>query len=581
MTNTIKRGQDDKLQVYFESTSGFPALELARKKCGHATIRHAPAEAFNAKLLKEDAVLGFIQGSPAGQKIAKELALHPPKLPAGGYHIEVVQKQHKILIVAGGDLFGLLAGLADMFLHSELTPRNLLYRGNTRTEKPAFPLRYYWTWDHSTNWVLDDPGNQFDGCTNLYLKKPETFLEDYRRLVDHCIEMRFNGIVIWGFLRAAHGGEAYTYKVAKYAADRGVAILPGLGTTGYGGIYYEGNHPYNLETYLKRHPRLGNMGKDGKISRREISPYYPENQEWIKSGVEWLYRNFPIGGTNMENMDLMVDYSSAGRRGRAKIKSGEADYFKDQFFAYKTALDAAHAMAPKAWNTYATYSGFGRGRQVTNAGADMGCEPYFSKRMPPSAIAQWTLTGMLSETPIPMREWLEHARPPSAYKNPRWPKGLRPPTPRSAGFLHQASQWGFRRADIALSHFAEACLRGHEAGLEGISVHGEVCSRPLAWKLNYLAMRHWTYHPESTLEEFALAELAPRLGGEKDARLFVEVLGLHAEGKLNSDQDRKASEIVRRWYPCNDGTEYNLPVYHMWSELLAWNGKRPIAHGVA
>ena len=39
----------------------------------------------------------------------------------------------------------------------------------------------------------------------------------------------------------------------------------------------------------------------------------------------------------------------------------------------------------------------------------------------------------------------------------------------------------------------------------------------MTWMLNYLSMRHWTYHPQSTLAEFAQAELAPRLGGQTEA----------------------------------------------------------------
>lgn len=228
------------------------------------------------------------------------------------------------------------------------------------------------------------------------------------------------------------------------------------------------------------------------------------------------------------------------------IKRGQNN--KLQFFFESTSGFPALLLAQR--NTYATYSGFGRGEQVTNAGADMGSAPYFSKRMPSSAIAQWTLSGMLSETSIPLREWMEHPRPPSAYKNPKWPKGLQPPTPRSAGFIHQASQWIGCQTDLAISHFAEACLRGHEAGLEGISVHGEVTSRILAWKLNYLAMRHWTYHPASTLEEFALAELTPRLGRENDARIFVETLCLVEEGKLGGEQIKEAVKCANRWRPC-------------------------------
>ncbi len=585
MLDTIKRGPDGALRLYFESTPGFPALQLAQAKLGAANLEPAPLASLGLDLPGADAVAACVQNSAAGRQAVPALRFRPPKLPPGGYQIAgLPYRGGRLLAVVGGDLFGMLAGLADLLLHSELTARALLYRGGPKTEKPAFPLRYYWTWDHSTNWVLDDPGNQMSGAANRYLKRPETFLEDYRRLVDHCLEMRFNGIVIWGFLRAAHGGEAYAYEVARYAAERGVAILPGLGTTGYGGVYYEGRHPCNLETFLARHPRLGNRNKDGRISRREISPYHPETQDWIRRSVEWLYRSFPIGGANLENSDYMVDYSAAGKRGRARIRSGEADHFKDQFFAYRTALAAADRLAPSGWNTYATYSGFGRGRDVTNAGVDMGVAPYFARRLPPSAIAQWTLSGMLSGA-IPLRDWLRSPRPAAAYRNPKWPRGLRPPTPRSVGFIHQASQWSnLRRTDLAVSVFAEACLRGHGAGLEGIAVHGEVTSRSLAWKLNYLAMRHWTYHPASTLEEFALAELAPRLGGEKEARVFVEFMAGLEEGKLENKLQQKAAEFRRNCYPNNSGRYGgNLPAARMWEELLEWNhfrsSPRSVAHG--
>ena len=348
----IRCDSDAKVRFFSESTAGFPAADMAARRLGADRVRSAPAEMLDATQINGDALVVFVQGSAAGKRAATSLGIRIPKLPPSGYRIEVLRKPRTLLVVAGGDLFGMLAGLADALLHGEVTRRAFVYRGGGRTEKPAFPLRYYWTWDHSTNWLIDEPGNQFSGCSNAYLKRPETFVEDYRRLVDHCVEMRFNGIVIWGFLRDAHGGEAYAFDVARYAADRGVAILPGLGTTGYGGVYYEGRHPCNLETYLDRNPRLGNTWKDGQISGREISPYHAQNQEWIEHCVEWLYRSFPLGSSNMENNDLMVDHSAPGRRGRARIKSQEADYFKDQFFAYKTALDVAHAAAPEAWHMW-------------------------------------------------------------------------------------------------------------------------------------------------------------------------------------------------------------------------------------
>ena len=41
-------------------------------------------------------------------------------------------------------------------------------RGNMLFElkrpKPALPNSYFWTWDHSTNWILDNPGVVNFGC---------------------------------------------------------------------------------------------------------------------------------------------------------------------------------------------------------------------------------------------------------------------------------------------------------------------------------------------------------------------------------------------------------------------------------
>ena len=60
--------------------------------------------------------------------------------------------------------------------------------------KPALPNSYFWTWDHSTNWMWDDPGMLNFGCNNRYLKRSETFVEDYRRLTDLAAGLGVKGI---------------------------------------------------------------------------------------------------------------------------------------------------------------------------------------------------------------------------------------------------------------------------------------------------------------------------------------------------------------------------------------------------
>ena len=130
--------------------------------------------------------------------------------------------------------------------------------------KPALPNSFFWTWDHSTNWMLDDPGMQVSGCYNKYFKQPETFVEDYRRLSDFCAGIGIKGIAIWGFLRDSHGGVEAGKRVAGHAASKGVAIMPGFGTTWYGGAYYEGSHRYNLSEFLRQHPDARMLDEKGQ-----------------------------------------------------------------------------------------------------------------------------------------------------------------------------------------------------------------------------------------------------------------------------------------------------------------------------
>jgi len=154
-----------------------------------------------------------------------------------------------------------------------------------RRKKAALANSYFWTWDHSTNWVLDDPGLQNFGCANSYLKRPETFVEDYRRLTDLAAGLGVKGILIWGFLRDSHGGVEYSKRVADYAASRGVAIMPGIGTTCYGGIYYEGDHPYNIETFVSKNPEARIVDQKGESHGHGACPTHPAFVDWLTEAI--------------------------------------------------------------------------------------------------------------------------------------------------------------------------------------------------------------------------------------------------------------------------------------------------------
>jgi len=105
--------------------------------------------------------------------------------------------------------------------------------------------RVLWTWDFGTIWN-DNWFWQGRGCCGPNQRRT-LFLEDYIRMVDYSAAHGFNGIVIWGALRAHDNGEEQLRELARYAKAKGVRILPGCGVFGYGGIFYYHRKDYTRD----------------------------------------------------------------------------------------------------------------------------------------------------------------------------------------------------------------------------------------------------------------------------------------------------------------------------------------------
>jgi len=156
-----------------------------------------------------------------------------------------------------------------------------------------------WSWDSRMTWD-DEPSNiqtrmAVADKKFLYSKRPESYLAGFRRLVDYCAAQGIWGIVIWGFLRDSHGGIDAARDLCAYARDNGVAILPGAGLCSYGGYYYEGEHPYNLDTYLRAHPGRGSVARvdgDGRTVGPVLDPSLEANRRWWREGLEWMIETF-------------------------------------------------------------------------------------------------------------------------------------------------------------------------------------------------------------------------------------------------------------------------------------------------
>ncbi len=413
--------------------------------------------------------------------------------------------------------------------------------------EPALPSSYFWTWDHSTNWVWDDPGMLNFGCYNRYLKQPATYVEDYRRLTDLAAGLGVRGVLIWGFLRSSHGGIESARRVADYAASKGVAITPGVGTNWYGGVYYEGEHPFNIETFAKNHPDARSMDEKGQLLDNSVCPLHPRFVEWLQSGMQWLFREFAVGGANLENGDFVVCHCPRCKAQTAEWPSGEPDFWRHQYLGYDPALRAIEGQLKDKLVTWATYKGFvpGQPKDQTHTHAYMECErPAVVDKMPAGGVCQWTLTHMLRAEPLPLTRYLDNGVPDEALSSEHWPAGLKPPTRRSAGFIHQGSQWHrATRYDAIVSTIKEGCLRAYRAGLEGVSIHGEVSTLHIPWALNYLAFSHFIHWPEDSLRDWGRKTLGQVLGSHQEGEAFAELFA-HWQARTLSEAQRK--DLARR-----------------------------------
>ncbi len=540
---------------------GQPAQQILQAKL-HGRI--LPSTTSASGYLQGDALIALAADDPLSRALAEKLSVRLDDLSEGAFAI--VPGEHR-LFVLGGDKRGLLTGLVALVERARVDAGTLKWSHGEMRERPALPRNYYWTWDHSTNWCLSAAGQQESGCNNLYTKTAEDFVRDYKLLVDHCLCTRVGGIVIWGFVRDAHGGVAASQEVANYAADRGIRILPGVGTCVYGGVYYvsdqeadTSSHPLTAKSFVRTQPAAGRVEQDGKVSTLYPCPTHPATIAWLKECAAWLFGTFRIGGVNIEHGDFVVchcERCAAARRGQR-----QATYFSTMQLANQPFIDEAVRLQPGAWITYAAYTGFAPDPTpetgyvpthtwVTNEPWRIhGANPEFVQAFDPRSICQWTLTNLLNEKPLPLVTWLDDGKPAAMLRSEHWPADHQPPAKRSAGFVHQGSQWDARgaypvgstgRYSVQVSCIKEACLRAARAGFEGVSIHGEVATRCIPYALNYLAFAYFSYHPEASLREFGRAMLGPVFGNDADGERFVEWLAKAETGCCSTD-DRKEIE---------------------------------------
>jgi hypothetical protein len=116
--------------------------------------------------------------------------------PEGGFALFVDSTADVLVIdVAGGPFSGVIYGVEELVQRRGRRVGNGVELTIGRVEQaPGLPYRTFWTWDHSTNWDLDQIGAQEIGVFCPYGKPPDGFLADYKKMVDFMSRHRIAGV---------------------------------------------------------------------------------------------------------------------------------------------------------------------------------------------------------------------------------------------------------------------------------------------------------------------------------------------------------------------------------------------------
>ncbi|MFO1540931.1 MAG: hypothetical protein ACKOTZ_10915 [Chloroflexota bacterium] len=499
----------------------------------------------------------------AGSGSAAIVLAEDSALPEGAFRVTASAGRIEI---AGGPFSGVIYGAEEVIARGGSHRGRIALPAGTHAETPGLAYRTFWNWDHSTNWELSQVGVQEIGVFNPYGKPPGGFLRDFRRCVDFCSRNRIAAVVIYGFLRDTHGGIEAAQELCRYATERGVRVLPGIAIGSYGGVYWEGDHRYNLATWLRANPQhaatlekgvgfqIADLAFPLNFPRSDYTlsacPSAPETMAWMEDGVAWLSETFEIGGINIEAGDYGV--CGCPRCVRRRDNEAEAARRKDVHGDYWSHTDmadnfprlyrTAKAIRPDAW-IYSEIQWDNLLDPVAHAA---------QRRLPHGGIYQHTSNRTYWSR---IRNELTRAY---VEALPTQPNVIR---------CQFACQWnGDERTErYALNArvFAEMAQVCADRGMTGLTVWGEPSPYTATVEVSYLAFARFTWDPSLTWERFLARDVAPLLGGTDAAQAFVAIAEeLDAHQRLPVERlaalrdaaagHRAGDDAGRRWLSLED-----------------------------
>lgn len=464
---------------------------------------------------------GPVHGTPS-----LRLRLDPSR-PEGSFSLSAASENGvPVIEIAGGPFSGVIYGVEELIQkRASAVGAGVEIPVRVIEQTPGLRHRTFWNWDHSTNWDMEQIGVQEIGVMNPYAKPEDGFLKDYKRCIDFMSRNRIAAVTIFGLFRDSHGGLDAVHELCRYANERGVRILPGIAINAYGGVVWEMDHPYNLATWLRKHPELvAEMERPAGFQIPDLDfrlffpkadysvrgcPSQPANQQWMEEAVAWLTETFAIGGIDIEAGDYGVCGCALcdarrGEREQASRREGYAESWShaDMADLFPRLYETATAKRPDLW----IYSEI----QWDNLLDAEAMAPLQS--LPAGGVYQHTFN----------RAYWEKAR---REMTPDMAKTL--PTAINVFRCQFACQWNgdYRTERYRFNgrDFADMAQKAAEIGFDGLTVWGEPSSFNASVELSYLAFARFTWEPTLTWERFVKEDVGPLFGGEAAAERYLEI----------------------------------------------------------
>ncbi|MFC1713033.1 hypothetical protein ACFL6S_05160 [Candidatus Poribacteria bacterium] len=358
----------------------------------------------------------------------------------------------------------------------------------------GFMYRTFYTWDHSTNWDLTQPGAQVSGSGNEYSKPQEAFMEDYTRLIDYMSELKLNHLIIWGALRDSHGGVDALKRLIEYGRAKGVRVAPGVGIGCYGGSYYDGDHKFSLIYMLQKHPELSALGQDGKPMRwhnnnprRAIAcPRNERVMDWTLRSIRWLMAEVNPDAIHFETGDYGVcQCELCQEAGSREMRTSNEDMAE----VLPPVVAEVRAYRTDCLLSYNHYTGYKREMMIN--------PPAFARQIPGDVICKWGVSRMFAPklASSSIKDWQK--------KEPMDPM-FKPPTINNMGHLHFGSgHWGSPRGTLEIARFLVSMPLISKVGFQGVCMHGEESNLNPPAELNYHVYAALAENPDALPSDIA------------------------------------------------------------------------------